>query len=551
MKGARLLIKELEAQGVDHIFGYPGGAIMPVYDALYDSQIEHVLTRHEQGAALAAGGYARISGRVGVCLATSGPGATNLVTGIADAYMDSIPLVAITGQVPTPVMGTDAFQEVDIFSITLPVVKHSWIVRDIHDLPRIVREAFRIARSGRPGPVLIDLPKDLTITTVGDLPEIEPPCEVPHAPSRQSLEAASRLLAQAERPVIIAGGGIYHSQATDLFRAFVDRQRIPTVTTLHGIGTLPTAHDLSLGMLGMHGNRAANLSVQESDVLVCLGMRFDDRVTGKLDAFAPNAAVIHVDIDASELGKLRRPQAPVRADMSAALAQWSPSPADCSPWRELCLERKSTHAHRYQPDETDIDAPDFLRRMTEADPAYWTLTSDVGQHQMWVAQHAHFDRPEQFATSGGLGTMGFGVPAAIGMQFACPDANIAVITGDGSLMMNVQELATIRRYELPIKIVVFDNSSLGLVRQWQECFFKSRYSEIDLSDNPDFGHVAESFGIPSIRVDSQHEVGRALEAMRMTEGPVLVHVPIDQAAKVWPLVPPNASNSEMIDGVPA
>jgi acetolactate synthase-1/2/3 large subunit len=557
VKGSELLIAELEAQGVEVLFGYPGGAIMPVYDALVDSSMKHVLVRHEQGASLAANGYARVSGKVGVCMATSGPGATNLVTGIADAFMDSVPMVAITGQVPTPVMGTDAFQEVDIFGITLPVVKHSYIVRRIEDLARVVREAFRIASTGRPGPVLIDLPKDIANALVPD-PRGGPDqnlsrngvSALPQPPDRM-LRQAEQMIRDAQRPVFYAGGGVALSGATAVFRRFVEQAAIPAVTTLHGVGNLPTGHPLLLGMMGMHGTRAANLAVQGSDLLICMGARFDDRATGKLDEFAPGAAVIHMDIDHAELGKLRRPNLSLHGDLAATVSRLQVPRADCDAWRGHCFAERDRNPLRYDAPGKGVYAPAFIREMTRRDPARWTITCDVGQHQMWVAQHAHFAGPEQHITSGGLGTMGFGIPAAIGAQFARPDANILAVTGDGSFMMNVQELATIRRYNLPIKIVVVDNSCLGLVRQWQECFFDGRYSEVDLSDNPDFTTLATAFGIPSMRVESAQEVDSAVSRIEESEGPLLVHLPIDVRANVWPLVPPAKSNSTMIEGVPS
>lgn len=553
MNGAQLLIRELEAQGVEVLFGYPGGAIMPVYDALVDSSMKHVLVRHEQGASLAANGYARMSGRVGVCIATSGPGATNLLTGIADAFMDSVPMVAITGQVSTPIMGTDAFQEVDIFGMTLPVVKHSYIVRQVEDLAHIVREAFRIASCGRPGPVLIDLPKDVANATVQSPGQSSSDNGLPALPPQAPgplLRQAERMIRDAQRPVLYAGGGIALSGATEAFRAFAEQTAIPTVTTLHGVGTLPTGHPLLLGMMGMHGTRAANMAVQESDLLICMGARFDDRATGKLDEFAPGAAVIHMDIDRAELGKLRRPNVSLHGDLAVTLEHLDPPTTSCNAWHQSSLERRGP-GPSYDPPGKGVYAPSLIRDLTRRDPARWTITCDVGQHQMWVAQHAWFAGPEQHITSGGLGTMGFGIPAAIGAQFARPAAKILAITGDGSFLMNLQELATIRRYNLPIKIIVVDNAALGLVRQWQECFFEGRYSEVDLSDNPDFTALATAFGIPSMRLDAADDVDRAIDVISDSTGPLLVHVPIDARDNVWPLVPPAKSNSTMIEEVPA
>ncbi len=553
MNGAQVLIQELEAQGVETIFGYPGGAIMPVYDALTESSLRHVLVRHEQAAALAAGGYARATGRTGVCMATSGPGATNLITGIADAFLDSVPLVAITGQVPTPVLGTDAFQEVDIFSITMPVVKHSYLVRHSKDLRQVIREAFHIANSGRPGPVLIDLPKDVA-SALSPEPEstVETCAQAPEAPGprTEDLHHAAMMIARSRRPVLYAGGGLLSSQAVDAFRAYVAASQIPTVTSLNGIGTLPSEHPLLLGMLGMHGNQAANRAVQDADLLICMGARFDDRATGKLASFAPMAAVIHMDIDPAELGKLRRPTLALAGDLKKTLASLPMRPPACADWRRTCLRNTAKHSARYDAPGPGVYAPALIRELSSKDPGRWTITCDVGQHQMWVAQHAHFARPEQHISSGGLGTMGFGVPAAIGVKLARPDADVLAISGDGSFMMNLQELATIRRYQLDIKIMLLDNSGLGLVRQWQECFFDSRFSEVDLSDNPDFALVARSFGIPARRLDRAADCKEALSWLDAQAGPALLHVCIDAAANVWPLVPPNQSNSTMIEAVP-
>ena len=545
--GAQALVRELENQGVHTVFGYPGGAIMPVYDALVDARLKHILVRNEQGAALAACGYARVSGDVGVCLATSGPGATNLITGIADAYRDSVPMVAITGQVPTDLMGTDAFQEIDVFGMTLPIVKHSFLVEAAEEVRSTVRLAFEIASSGRPGPVLIDIPKDIATSTTT---HSEQPPALTAAPSidESLLRRASVILAHARRPVVYAGGGLRRESTTAAFRAFVDTLGAPVVTTLHGIGALPSDHPMLLGMLGMHGTRAANEAIQNADLLVCLGVSFDDRATGRLSTFAPRARVLHVDIDRAELGKLRQPHLAIHGDVGEFLHRvQAPACADPS-WRRRCSERACGLQPPYDPPGDTVFAPAFLRELTQRDPTRWTITCDVGQHQMWVAQHARFAGPRQHISSGGLGTMGFGIPAAIGACIAEPNRDVLVVSGDGSLLMNVQELATIKRYDLPVKIVVFDNSSLGLVRQWQSLFFKQRYSEVDLSDNPDFVAVAESFGIPARRCARREDVTATIEALEATPGPLLVHVPIDARAQVWPLVPPNGSNDDMLEG---
>lgn len=547
MNGALALIRALEAQGVDTMFGYPGGAIMPVYDALLDSGIRHILTRHEQGAALAAIGYARASGKVGVCMATSGPGATNLVTGIADAFLDSVPLVAITGQVPTSLMGTDAFQEVDVFGITMPIVKHSFLLRRASDVAETVREAFRIAADGRPGPVLIDIPKDVANGVCEpDLRSVAAARSAP-VPDATSLARANELIASCSRPIVYSGGGVISAGAERECRAFIEAAGIPTVHTLKGIGTLPGDHELFLGMLGMHGLKAANIALQESDLLIVIGARFDDRATGKLAEFAPNAKIVHLDIDPSEMGKLRAADAPVVGDLRLSIAQLTARPR-IDEWRARCAALKREHAWDYHAPTKKIYAPRFIRDLSLAAGDDVSIACDVGQHQMWVAQHYLFRNPRRHLTSGGLGTMGFGLPAAIGAQLARPESTVICITGDGSIMMNIQELATIKRYNLPVKVLLFDNQALGMVRQWQELFFTKRYSQVDLSDNPDFVRVAEAFGIPGLRVSAPDEVPDAIHRLINDDGPLFVHVPIDPAANVWPLVPPATSNANMLMG---
>ena len=556
MNGAHWLVQALEAEGVDTLFGYPGGTIMPFYDALHGASLRHVLVRHEQGAAFAANGYARASGRVGVCVATSGPGASNLVTGIADAMFDSVPMVVLTGQVPTFLMGTDAFQELDVFGMTMPIVKHSFLPRSVDELPRMFAEAFRIARSGRPGPVLIDLPKDVQVADASHLPVHSPlPVEPVPGPPDASLHEAAALVSQCTRPVVYAGGGIVLGDAVDAFREFVDLTGLPTVLTLKALGALPAGHPSNLGMLGMHGSRAANMAVQECDLLFVVGARFDDRATGKLAEFAPNARVVHLDGDGCEIGKLRHADVSVPGDLGASLGRLAaPLAAQMEgrhaaarkAWRETCSERRRRHAPRYDAPGDAVYAPALLKRLSELAP-HAIVSCDVGQHQMWVAQHWRFQHPRQHLTSGALGAMGFGLPAAIGAQFERPAAQVVCVSGDGSFMMNIQELATIRRYRLPVKIVLLDNSALGMVRQWQELFFEQRYSEIDLSDNPDFAEVARAFGIQALHVDSAAGVDAALRALLAAEGPALLHVAIDTAANVWPLVPPNHNNAQMMD----
>ena len=545
VSGARLVVEALEREGVKHVFGYPGGAIMPVYDALTGSSLQHILVRHEQAAALAADAYGRVTGEPGVCLATSGPGATNLVTGIANAFLDSVPMVAITGQVGSPLMGTDAFQEVDIFGITLPIVKHSFIIRDTADIPRIFAEAFEIARSGRPGPVLIDLPKDVGVKTAVPAAYQVTKTVLP-LPDEDSLQKADALIAAAEAPVIYFGGGVAIARAEDALRSFAKRSGVPSVATLKGLGAIPTDDPNFLGMLGMHGSRAANLAIDNCDLLICVGARFDDRATGKLESFAPRAKVIHIDGDPAEIGKLRQPDVALFGDIAGILSSLNAA-GDIIDWVGRCRAQKEMWTPRYDAPGQGIYAPALLKELSEAAGDSAIFTCDVGQHQMWVAQHCRFTRPQAHLTSGGLGTMGYGVPAGIGALLADPDATVITVSGDGSFMMNVQELATIRRYRLPLKIVLIDNSQLGMVRQWQELFFDENFSEIDLSDNPDFAEVAHAFGIEAFTIDHRSQVHGAIRRLLATDTPVLCHVRINPRENVWPLVPPNSSNVQMLE----
>ena len=550
VSGASLVCRALEAEGVDYIFGYPGGAIMPFYDALVGAKFKHILVRHEQGAAFAANGYARATGRVGVCVATSGPGTTNLITGIADAYMDSVPMVAITGQVRTFLIGTDAFQEVDIFGITLPIVKHSHLIRRVEDIPHVMRDAFRIARSGRPGPVLVDIPRDVQEAEAKHLKLLPRNLddERPAAALKESVEKAVQLLKESKRPVIYAGGGVRMANAVEEFRGFVKATRIPVVHTLKGLGTLPYTDEGFLGMLGMHGFKQSNIAVQGCDLLMCIGARFDDRATGKLSEFAANAKVIHMDVDASEIGKLRKTDAGVSGDIRAALKALSFPLPQIDAWRQECLQMKKEYAWNYNAPTDGVYVPAMLKELADRADDKTIISCDVGQHQMWVAQHYGFRRPELHLTSGGQGAMGFGLPAAIGAQLARPDCRVICVSGDGSVMMNIQELATIKRYNIPVKILLVDNQALGMVRQWQELFFAKKYSEIDLSDNPDFVRVAEAFGIPAFFVREKKDVPRAIDRLLNERGPLFAHVWIEQAANVWPLVPPAKSNAEMLVG---
>lgn len=546
MNGAQWVVQALRAQGVDTVFGYPGGAIMPVYDALYDGGVEHLLCRHEQGAAMAALGYARATGKVGVCIATSGPGATNLITGLADALLDSVPVVAITGQVASPLIGTDAFQEIDVLGLSLACTKHSFLVDSLESLPEIMAEAFAIASSGRPGPVLVDIPKDIQLATSEIAPQFTPVDDSQPNFPEQAIEQARAMLAAARKPMLYAGGGVGMAQAVPALRAFIAETGIPSVVTLKGLGAVDAEHPHYLGMLGMHGTKAANLSVQACDLLIAVGARFDDRVTGKLNAFAPHAAVIHLDIDPAELSKLRQANVALPGDLNTllpALAQ----PLAIDAWRQEVAALKAEYPWRYDHPGKAIYAPALLKTLSERKPAETVITTDVGQHQMWAAQHMRFSRPENFITSSGLGTMGFGLPAAVGAQVARPEDTVVCISGDGSFMMNVQELGTIKRKQLPIKIVLLDNQRLGMVRQWQQLFFNERYSETNLSDNPDFLTLASAFGIPGQRITRKDQIDAALDALLSSDGPYLLHVSIDELENVWPLVPPGAGNETMLE----
>ncbi|PWH03933.1 acetolactate synthase large subunit [Shewanella xiamenensis] len=545
IRGADAVIKVLAAHGVTTVFGYPGGAIMPIYDALYGSPVEHLLSRHEQGAAFAAVGYARASGKTGVCFATSGPGATNLITSLADALLDSVPVVAITGQVSTAVIGTDAFQEIDVLGMSLSCTKHSFMVTDVNDLIPTLYQAFEIAASGRPGPVLVDIPKDIQIAHLEYRTPLLAVTNEPQA-SASEIEAARALLAAAKQPMLYVGGGVGMAGAVDQLRDFIKATGMPSVATLKGLGSIAHGTPGYLGMLGMHGGKAANLAVQDCDLLVVAGARFDDRVTGRLATFANKAKVIHLDIDAAELGKLRQPDVAIAGDLRQIFPALTMS-LDITPWLTEVEHLARKHQWDYQHPGSLIYAPAMLRRLANKLPEDSVVCCDVGQHQMWVAQHMWFRRPEDHLSSAGLGTMGFGLPAAIGAQVARPDATVVTVSGDGSFMMNVQELTTIKRRKLPVKILLIDNQKLGMVKQWQQLFFEERYSETDLSDNPDFVLLASAFDIPGRTIFSSDEVEEALTEMLAAKGPYLLHVAIDDAFNVWPLVPPGASNSDMMD----
>ncbi|HID4046674.1 TPA: acetolactate synthase 2 catalytic subunit [Pluralibacter gergoviae] len=545
MNGAQWVVHALRAQGVDTVFGYPGGAIMPIYDALYDGGVEHLLCRHEQGAAMAAIGYARATGKTGVCMATSGPGATNLITGLADALLDSVPVVAITGQVASPFIGTDAFQEVDVLGLSLACTKHSFLVQSSEELPRILAEAFEVANSGRPGPVLVDIPKDIQVASASFEPWFST-VSADEALPQTEIAQARQMIAGAQKPVLYVGGGVGMAQAVPALREFVSVTQMPVTCTLKGLGAVAAEYPYYLAMLGMHGTKAANLAVQQCDLLIAVGARFDDRVTGKLNTFAPHAKVIHLDIDPAELNKLRLAHVGLQGDLNALLPALQ-QPLEIDPWRQYVADLRREHAWRYDHPGDAIYAPLLLRQLSERKPADAVVTTDVGQHQMWSAQHMDYTRPENFITSSGLGTMGFGLPAAVGAQVARPDDTVICISGDGSFMMNVQELGTVKRKQLPLKIVLLDNQRLGMVRQWQQLFFEERYSETTLTDNPDFLTLASAFGIPGQHITRKDQVEAALDAMLNSKGPYLLHVSIDELENVWPLVPPGASNAEMLE----
>lgn len=549
MNGAQLIIESLKAHGVETVFGYPGGAIMPVYDALYDSGLDHLLCRNEQGAAIAAIGYARASGKVGVCIATSGPGATNLVTGLGDAMMDSVPIVAITGQVASPFIGTDAFQEADVLGLSLACTKHSFIVQNIAELPEVLAKAFYIAQNGRPGPVLIDVPKDVQFAQTTDKPIIKNVSK-PTVLAAQDIQSAKQLLQQAKRPILYVGGGVGMARGVSAVRTLLDITGIPSVSTIKALGTIPQDNPYYMGMLGMHGTKAANYAVQESDLLLVMGARFDDRVTGKLDTFAPNAKIIHVDIDIAEINKLRRADAVLCGDLIQAADALS-IPLNITDWQNQIIKLKSEMDFRYGKNvgNENINPWWLLHTLSEKKSQSAVVTTDVGQHQMWSAQHMQYSAPSNYITSAGFGTMGFGLPAAVGAQKARPQDDVILLTGDGSFMMNIQELGTVKRAKLPIKIVLLDNQRLGMVRQWQSLFFKGRHSETILDDNPDFVMLANAFDIAGERIEKGAQVDDAIDRMLQSEGAYLLHICIHEDENVWPLVPPGESNDVMLEDI--
>ena len=549
MTGAQLIMACLKAHHVTTLFGYPGGAIMPTYDALYDAGLDHLLCRNEQGAAIAAIGYARSTGKVGVCIATSGPGATNLVTGLGDAMMDSIPVVAITGQVSSPLIGTDAFQEADVLGLSLACTKHSFIVQSADELADVFAEAFEIAQSGRPGPVLIDVPRDIQI---GEVPAnvkayVKTP-EKPTALSVDKLAEAKELLKNAKKPVIYVGGGVGMAKAVTALREFLAQTKMPSVSTLKGLGAIDPNDDVYMGMIGMHGTKAANFAVQESDLLLVCGARFDDRVTGKLDTFAPHAKVIHCDIDAAEIHKLRRADIALQGDLIQALNALKQE-LDIEPWREQIRNFKAKLDFTYVENQGNrpIDPWALLNTLSNRKPNNAVICTDVGQHQMWSAQHMKHFAPENYITSAGFGTMGFGLPAAVGAKKARPQDEVILVTGDGSLMMNIQELGSIKRGNLPVKILLLDNQRLGMVRQWQDLFWNKRRSETILDDNPDFVMLANAFGIPAERIESADDVDAAINRLLNSNTAYLLQVCIPPDECVWPLVPPGACNADMVE----
>lgn len=556
ISGSEILLRSLLLEGVECVFGYPGGAVLYIYDAMYGFEdFKHVLTRHEQGAIHAADGYARASGKVGVCIATSGPGATNLVTGIATAYMDSVPLVVITGNVISSLIGSDAFQEADITGITMPITKHSYLVKDVKDLSRVIHEAFHIANTGRKGPVLIDIPKDVSANKTLFEPVTEPvtlrgynPRTVPN---KLQVDRLAQAIQEAERPMILAGGGVVYSGGHEELFEFVEKTGIPITTTLLGLGAFPSGHELWTGMPGMHGTYTSNQAIQKSDLLINIGARFDDRVTGKLDGFAPHAKIVHIDIDPAEIGKNIATDIPIVGDVKTVLeiANKEVQRAErADAWRDQIKQWKQEKPYSYTDSEEVLKPQWVVEMLNDTTKGEAIVTTDVGQHQMWAAQYYKFNQPRSWVTSGGLGTMGFGFPSAIGAQMANPDRLVISINGDGGMQMCSQELAICAINNIPVKIVIINNQVLGMVRQWQEIIYENRYSHIDLAGSPDFVKLAEAYGVKGLRATNKEEAERAWQEALDTPGPVVVEFVVRKEENVYPMVPQGATIDQMLMG---
>ncbi|KML20991.1 acetolactate synthase catalytic subunit [Leclercia adecarboxylata] len=546
--GAQLIVHLLERQGITTVAGIPGGTVLPLYDALSQStQIRHVLARHEQGAGFIAQGMARTQGKPAVCMACSGPGATNLVTAIADARLDSIPLICITGQVPSSMIGTDAFQEVDTYGISIPITKHNYLVRDIAELPQVISDAFRIAQSGRPGPVWIDIPKDVQTAEI-EIDVLPEPGERAPAPafSAESVRDAAAMINAAKRPVLYLGGGAIN--AADEIRQFAEKANLPTTMTLMALGMLPKAHPLSLGMLGMHGARSTNYILQEADLLIVMGARFDDRAIGKTEQFCPNAKIIHVDIDRAELGKIKQPHVAIQGDVAEVLAQLIPQTEATgrADWRQLVADLQREFPGAIPTEGDPLSHYGLINAVAACVDDSAIITTDVGQHQMWTAQAYPLNRPRQWLTSGGLGTMGFGLPAAVGAALANPDRKVICFSGDGSLMMNIQEMATAAENQLDVKIILMNNEALGLVHQQQSLFYKQGVFAATYPGMINFMQIAAGFGLHTCDLNAEEDAHAALQAAISRPGPALIHVRIDPEQKVYPMVPPGAANTEMV-----
>lgn len=546
--GAQLIVHLLERQGITIVAGIPGGTVLPLYDALSQStKIRHVLARHEQGAGFIAQGMARTQGKPAVCMACSGPGATNLVTAIADARLDSIPLICITGQVPSSMIGTDAFQEVDTYGISIPITKHNYLVRDISELPQVISDAFRIAQSGRPGPVWIDIPKDVQTAEI-DIDVLPEPGDRAPAPefSAESVRDAAAMINAAKRPVLYLGGGAIN--ASDEVRQFAEKANLPTTMTLMALGMLPKAHPLSLGMLGMHGARSTNFILQEADLLIVMGARFDDRAIGKTEQFCPNAKIIHVDIDRAELGKIKQPHVAIQGDVAEVLAQLIPQTEATGrdDWRQLVADLQKEFPGAIPAGGDPLSHYGLINAVAACVDDSAIITTDVGQHQMWTAQAYPLNRPRQWLTSGGLGTMGFGLPAAVGAALANPDRKVICFSGDGSLMMNIQEMATAAENQLDVKIILMNNEALGLVHQQQSLFYKQGVFAATYPGMINFMQIAAGFGLHTCDLNAEEDAHAALQAAISRPGPALIHVRIDAQQKVYPMVPPGAANTEMV-----